>query len=66
MARRHGKIILLHDNTPSHTSKPVKDRLKDLAWKVLTHSPYSPDLAPSDYHLFRPMAHAFSEQHFKT
>nr|KAF6369424.1 hypothetical protein mMyoMyo1_010762 [Myotis myotis] len=33
-ARKHSKIILLHDNTPSHTSKPVKDTLKDLAWEV--------------------------------
>jgi len=65
-ARRHGKVILLHDNAPSHTSKPVKDMLKDLAWEVLTHPPYSPDLAPSDYHLFQSIAHALSEQHFKT
>nr|KAF6387589.1 hypothetical protein mMyoMyo1_008067 [Myotis myotis] len=64
-ARRHSKVILLHDNTPSHTSKPVKDTLKDLAWEELTHPPYSPDLAPSDYHLFRSMGHALSEQHFK-
>nr|KAF6359985.1 hypothetical protein mMyoMyo1_010947 [Myotis myotis] len=47
-ARRHGKVILLHDNAPSHTSKPVKDTLKDLAWEVLTHPLYSPDLAPSE------------------
>nr|KAF6341505.1 hypothetical protein mMyoMyo1_011921 [Myotis myotis] len=64
-ARRHGKVILLHDNAPSHTSKPVKDMLKDLSWEALTHPLYSPELAPSDYHLFRSMAHALSEQHFK-
>uniref|UniRef100_G1QFL4 Mariner Mos1 transposase n=1 Tax=Myotis lucifugus TaxID=59463 RepID=G1QFL4_MYOLU len=51
--RRHGKVILLHDDEPLHTSKPVKDMLKDLAWKILTHLPYSADLAPSDYHLFQ-------------
>nr|KAF6387446.1 hypothetical protein mMyoMyo1_007942 [Myotis myotis] len=33
---RHGKVILLHDDTPSHPSKPVKDMLKDLALEVLT------------------------------
>nr|KAF6378768.1 hypothetical protein mMyoMyo1_009678 [Myotis myotis] len=42
--KRHGKVILLYDNAPPHTSKPVKDTLKDLAWEVLTHPPYSPDL----------------------
>jgi hypothetical protein len=26
-----------------------------LKWDVLPHSPYSPDLAPSDYNLFGPM-----------
>ena len=65
-ARRHGKVILLHDNAPAHTAKPVKDTLNHLAWEVLTHPPYSPDLAPSDYHFSRSMAHALSEQHFTT
>nr|KAF6311923.1 hypothetical protein mPipKuh1_009110 [Pipistrellus kuhlii] len=63
--RRHSKVILLHDDAPSHTSKPVKDTLKDLAWEVLTHLPYSPDLAPSGDHLFPSMAHALSEQHYE-
>jgi histone-lysine N-methyltransferase SETMAR len=26
--------------------------LADFAWDVFHHSPYSPDLAPSDFHLF--------------
>nr|KAF6378955.1 hypothetical protein mMyoMyo1_009828 [Myotis myotis] len=29
--RRHHKVILLHDDAPSHTSNPGKDTLKDLA-----------------------------------
>lgn len=65
-AKRHGKVILLHDNASSHTSKVVKHVLKDLAWEVLTHPPYSPDLAPSDFYLFRSMAHGLAEQQFKT
>ena len=59
--RHSGKVILLHDDAPSHTSKPVEDTLKNLSWEVLTHPLYSPDLAPSDYHLFKSMAHALSE-----
>ena len=29
----------------------------------LEKSPYSPDIAPSDYHLFQSMAHGLVEQH---
>ncbi|GBP52702.1 Mariner Mos1 transposase [Eumeta japonica] len=60
---RHDKIILLHNNAP-HVAVPVKNNLKTLDWEVLPHPPYSPDIAPSDYHLFRSMAHALSEQQF--
>ena len=30
---------------------------------MLPHAPYSPDLAPSEYYLFRSMQHGLSEQH---
>lgn len=63
-ARRHGKVILLHDNAPAHKAKPVQDTIKALGWELLPHPPYSPDLAPSDYHLFSSMGHALAEQQF--
>ncbi|EFN76871.1 Histone-lysine N-methyltransferase SETMAR, partial [Harpegnathos saltator] len=47
-----------------HIAKPVKEVLKSLGWEVLSHPPYSPDLAPSDYHLFASMGHALTEQYF--
>ncbi len=31
---------------------------------MLPHPPYSPDVAPSDYHLFRSMQHGLLEMHF--
>lgn len=61
-ARRHGKVILLHDNAPAHKAKPVQETIKALGWELLPHPPYSPDLAPSDYHLFSSMGHALAEQ----
>ena len=40
--------------------------LKTLKWEVLPHSSYSPDVALSDYHLFRPMVHGLDHQHFRS
>ncbi|GBP55469.1 Mariner Mos1 transposase [Eumeta japonica] len=61
---KHDKTILLHDNVRPHVAVPGKNYLKTLDWKVLPHPPYSPDIAPSDYHLFQSMAHVVSEQRF--
>lgn len=63
-SERHDKIILLHDNARPHVAKPVQTYLQTLKWEVLTHPPYSPDIAPSDYHLFRSMAHGLSAEKF--
>ncbi|GBP53755.1 Mariner Mos1 transposase [Eumeta japonica] len=52
ICKRHDKVILLHDNAHPHVAKPVKTYLGTLKWDVLPHPPYSPDIAPSDYHLF--------------
>ena len=60
------KVILQHDNAMSRVARPVKTYLETLKWKVLTLSPYSPDVAPSDYHLFRSMAHSLAHQHFRS
>ena len=35
------------------TSLAARQKLLRLGWKVMLHPPYSPDLAPSDYYLFR-------------
>ncbi|GBP93101.1 Mariner Mos1 transposase [Eumeta japonica] len=61
---RHNKIILLHDDARLHVAVPVKNYLKTLDWEVPPYPPYSPDIAPSDYHLLWSMAHALSEQRF--
>ena len=36
----------------------TKETIQQLSWEVLTHPPYSPDLAPSDFHLFRSLSNA--------
>ena len=63
---RHDKVILQHDNARPHVANVVKTYLETLNWDVLPHPPYSPDIAPSDYHLFRSMTHGLAEQHFRS
>uniref|UniRef100_A0A0K0EC61 HTH_48 domain-containing protein n=1 Tax=Strongyloides stercoralis TaxID=6248 RepID=A0A0K0EC61_STRER len=62
--QRQHKVILFHDNAPSHKTKLVHDTLEALKWEVLPHAAYSPDLALFDYHLFASMGHALAEQRF--
>ena len=62
--KRQHKVILLRDNAPSHTAKPVKETIEAFSWEILSHTAYSPDLAPSDYYLFASIGHALSDQHF--
>ena len=64
--RRTHKVILLHNNVRTHAAKPVKIYLENIKWDMLTHATYSPDLAPSDYYLFRSKQHILSEQHFNS
>lgn len=65
-AERHDKIILQHDNARPHVAQVVKTYLETLKWDVLPHPPYSPDIAPSDYYLFRSMTHDLADQHFRS
>lgn len=54
--KRRGKLrrgVLLHqDNAPVHTSQVAMAAVQECGYELLPHPPYSPDLAPSDYHLF--------------
>jgi len=46
------KIIFRQDNAPAHKSVLAMGKLRDLHYELLEHSPYTPDLAPSDFSLF--------------
>ena len=55
------ETLLQHDNTRPHTSAATRDAIQRLDFSVLLHPPYSPDLAPSDFHLFPKLKeHSFS------
>ena len=53
-----------HDNARSHTSLKTVEHIANLGWTVLPHPPYSPDLVPSDFHVFGPMKDGLRGQHF--
>ena len=59
-------VILLQDNARPHTAAKTLAKIEDLGWKLLTHPPYSPDLAPSDFHLFGPLKESMKGIHFQT
>ena len=46
------KVLFHHGNASAHTSTIATSKLFDLCYGILPHSPYSPDLAPSEYFLF--------------
>lgn len=57
-------VLLLQDNARPHTAKTTVDTITDLGWEILSHPAYSPDFAPSDFHLFRSLQHHLSDSHF--
>jgi len=50
--RSTSPILLLHDNARPHTASATIDALEMLKFEVHSNPPYSPDLAPSDFHFF--------------
>ena len=49
--RRKGSAVYQY-NTPSHVPIAAMAKIKELKFEVLPHSSYSPDLPPSNSHLF--------------
>ena len=45
--------ILFQGNAWLHVIQPTLQKLNELGYKVLLHSPYSPDLLPTNYHFFK-------------
>jgi [histone H3]-lysine36 N-dimethyltransferase SETMAR len=63
--QKHG-VLLLHDNARPHIAKMTKEAIQKYGWEVLAHPPYSPDLAPTDFHLFRSLSNAMHGVTFST
>jgi len=68
--KRRGKdtkgVLFLHDNVPSHRALATQKKLAYLGFQFLDHPPYSPDLTPSDYHLFPGLKKQLKSRHFSS
>jgi len=56
----------LHANAPAHRALATQKQLAYLGFQCLDHPPYSPDLAPSDYHLFPGLKKQVKGRHFSS
>ena len=59
-------MIFLQDNARPHVARQTLQKIRDMNWERLEHPPYSPDLSPSDYYLFRSMEHWLRGKKFTT
>jgi hypothetical protein len=63
--KRQNSVFFLQDNARPHTVTLTMATLLKLKWDVLPHPPYSPDLAPRDYHFFGPMKRVLGGKRFR-
>jgi len=64
--RRKGRVVFLQDNARPHTSFQTTDHIKkELGWDLLPHPSYSPDISPSDYHVFLALKNFFRGRQFQ-
>jgi len=66
--KRGGKVtkgvLVLHDNAPARRALTAQKKLAYLGFQYLDHPPYSPDLAPSEYHMFSGLKKQLKGRHF--
>jgi len=54
----------LHDSAHPHTAAHTLETLRQLKWEAMEHPAYSPNVAPSDFHLFGPLKEALRRRRF--
>jgi len=59
-------VLFLYDNAQAHRALATQKKLTYLGFQCLDHPPYSPDLAPSDYHLFSGLKKQLKVRHFSS
>ncbi len=59
------KVVFQRDNAKPHVANLTKDTIQELGWEVMAHPAWSPDLAPSDYALFRSLKDDIAVKQFE-
>ena len=62
----HQGVFFLQDNAPPHRALATQKKLAYLGHQCLDHPLYSPNLAPSDYHLFPGLKIKLKGRHFSS
>ena len=58
-------LKILHDNARPHKSLAVRQKIQDMGMHEVPHLPYSPDIAPCDFWLFRKLKDNLSGREFE-
>ena len=61
---KQDRSYFLHDNATPHLAKSTHQKLLSLGWITIPHPAYSPDLASTDYHLYRSLSNYLREKKF--
>ena len=57
-------VSILHNNARPHTARQTVTLLQWFGWDIITHPPYSPDLAHSEFHMFPKLEEHLSGMRF--
>jgi histone-lysine N-methyltransferase SETMAR len=58
--------LLQYDSARPHTAHSTVATIQDLSFEHLPHPLYSPDLTPSDFHVFGPLKQAMGGKSFRS
>jgi len=59
-------FLFFHENAPAHRALATQKKLDYLGFQCLDHPTYSPDLGPSDYHLFPGLKKQLKGRHYSS
>lgn len=59
-------VLLQHDNARLDTANLTVRTIQDIKFECPIHPSYSPDIAPSDFHVFSALKEAMGGKHFRS